>query len=142
MAWINPNTSWSVTNADGSYQYFNVTDYNRITNNILQVLSYALSVGYVLTLLTMVSIDYTTIPPESLFNAVERNIEALAKLYTSPTFVSGRIFIGDGNDAAWTASDLNRIEQEINDIYFGLQRAYAVAPFSGQFNFYSGNLYA
>lgn len=76
-----------------------------------------------------------------MLNAIERNVEALATYYKPPNFVNGRIFVGDGTDSAWTADDLNRIEQEISAVHTDFPKAYAAAPYSAQFNFYSGMLY-
>lgn len=143
MAWISPKTDWALVSTDGSKQYFNITDYSRIIGNIQYISAFATeSLHMSIILLAMAALDVTSIPGKDIFNAVERNIEALAAvIYTPPAFKAGRVFLGDGSDKTWLYGDLNRIENETAEIQAFAQAEYDTAPFSGQNNFFCGGLY-
>ena len=111
MAWQTPKTDWKVTyDAEGNYtgDYFNATDYQRIKGNLLVLKDMADELYSAVTLPTIPEITATSFCYETVINALERSIDALA----NGTFAVG-LFITKtwyGNDYAPLSDDLNRIE--------------------------------
>lgn len=118
MAWQTPKTDWKVTyDAQGNYtgDYFNATDYQRIKGNLLVLKGMADELYSTITLPDIPDITAISFFYETVINALERSIDAIANnTYAVGLFVTK---IWNGNDAAPLAADLNRIESACLRLY-------------------------
>lgn len=118
MAWQTPKTDWKVTyDAQGNYtgDYFNPEDYQRIKGNLLVLKDMADEMYEPITLPDIPDITATSFFYETVINALERSIDAIA----NNTFAVGlfETKTWHGNDAAPLADDLNRIEDACLRLY-------------------------
>lgn len=120
MAWITPKTDWTVDYDDsGNYtgDYFNVTDYNRIKNNLLHLKTLADEfIGAVPTItvgadkhLPTTTFDYAN---DHFFadeiNLIENGLHTLGNLMPYVNIGSKQTFYENGRFI--DADELNRIE--------------------------------
>ena len=121
MAWITPKTDWKAKyNELGDYigDYFNVSDYNRIINNL-----YMLNDLYLQYNKPQVAFEtFDTIAVNDLayaetFNKIERNMEALIKGYGGLNALIGQMKIYLNNGKTIDYDELNRIESLSLEIY-------------------------
>ena len=103
MEWITPKTNWVATDS------FNISDYNRIINNVFVVSCYCISRygGFEIADMGDAIDDDTDYYDVNVFNAIEENIENVSRNLpnvtpTKTTFYENGKFI--------TYGELNRIE--------------------------------
>ena len=68
MDWITPKTDWTADD------YINVTDYNRVVNNLNYI---KITFNIVVSAPTLVSKQIADLPVCELYNAIEQNLEAI-----------------------------------------------------------------
>lgn len=117
--WVEPKTNWMVQPyVNGRYagDWFNISDYERITGNIAEVYGLLANIVSLPSMVAMPEQDVTGYPSASVFNAIESNLSALVSNtpsvvpeYQSKTWVSG------GNSPSF--SDLNRWESATLALY-------------------------
>lgn len=118
MAWQTPKTDWKATyDAQGNYtgDYLNPEDYQRIKGNLLVLKDVADELYSTITLPAIPDITAESYFFETVINALERSLDALA----NGTFATGKIETKTwaGNDATPLAADLNRIESACQWLY-------------------------
>lgn len=122
MAWIQPKTNWQGGyNAKGEYtgDYFNLTDYNRIKNNIQELRNMAVKLYPEFNISAAPDMtSYATRIYASDINRIENNLEAICN-NTFP-FQIGKKKTYYGNAAAINYEELNRIEGATLLIYNNL----------------------
>lgn len=121
MAWITPKTDWQARyNEIGDYigDYFNVSDYNRICNNLSHIKELYLAYNKP----DVAFENFDTIAVNDLayaetFNKIERNMEALIKGFGGLNALIGqmKIYLDNGRTIDYT--ELNRIESLSLEIY-------------------------
>lgn len=107
MEYIKEKTDWSVSDS------FNITDFNRIRNNILYIYEYALEMSAPFDLESMgddIS-DYSGYWEVEYFNAFEDNVDLLNRNLLSQNYGIKQTF--RENAPFITATELNRIESAI-----------------------------
>lgn len=115
--WTTPKTDWKPTN------FFNQSDYERITGNIryLHEMADTLYAAPFFELDPMSSAGIGIIVTAALLNSVEDNVQALGEnTFLMPDWQEGKNF--KPGDTAWNYEDLNRIEQDIVILKIMLER--------------------
>ena len=128
MAWVTPKTNWAIHyDQNGNYtgDYFNVSDYERITGNVLYLQALAESVYHIpIPLQTMPDVTYESYGYASYVDAIERNIEAIADhSFTPDGFPAMKSW--SGNDPTPNYDDWNRIESATSMLYNTLTQTQA-----------------
>lgn len=121
MEWIEPKTDWGAKYNDiGEYigDYFNVSDYERITNNLVIIRD--MYIAYNKPRVPFE--DFSDITVESLayaddFNHIERNLEALIKGFGGLNRLIGYMKVYVDNGKTIDYDELNRIESLSLQIY-------------------------
>ncbi len=111
MAWTQPRTDWT------SESWFNISDYNRIKNNLAYLAEKGNEIVKPFDTIDMGSdvTSYSSVWTATQFNNIENNLTTIAKntygidYGTQKTFYSNGIFID--------YAELNRIESACLDIY-------------------------
>jgi len=111
VAWQTPKTDWKVTyDANGNYlgDYFNAEDYQRIKGNLQALRELASELNVNVTLPVIPDITATSLFYETVINALERAIDAIANATVGRHWFETKTWYG--NNPAPLAEDLNRIE--------------------------------
>ncbi|OBZ13331.1 hypothetical protein [Bacillus sp. FJAT-26390] len=106
MAWIAPKLDWA------SSDRINAADWNRIENNIVEVVSYLNSIQYTIPALTSVTNrTQTYVDTLTSINRIENNIDTMRLSFlTPPDYQAKKVWaLGKGFDNL----DAIRIEQNI-----------------------------
>lgn len=120
--WINPKTDWKETDR------FNITDYNRIKNNISYLHEWAVRM-YPYFLIVEMGEDkegYTSYFFADEFNLLEENLEAVNNHIFTGEYGEPQTFYDNGRFIDW--NECNRIETAILQMYKILERQQAGLP--------------
>lgn len=104
MAWSSPKTNWKATDK------FNITDYNRIKNNIQWLYEMAVATVKSFSIIDMGEdlTDYSTYWDVDVFNAFEQNLETINQNTFNFHYGSAQTFYE--NTPFITYEELNRLE--------------------------------
>ncbi len=136
MAWLQPKTDWKESyDADGKYtgDYFNVEDYNRIKNNIIELRTMSIQLvpeysfpKYIIDIDTESDKEYDDYPYADEINALTGRLEAIMEntfttaiahnAWTREFSIGTRTMYYDNSPFIGFA-DLNRIENACLRIY-------------------------
>ena len=127
MEWITPKTDWAAsTDESGKYtgDYFNITDYNRIKNNI-EFLGAAAHQFWPVFVRAMPDRNYQEYPYADEINVLSENLEAINKyvgcdIGEKTEYADNGAFIG--------FADLNRIESACLKMYEEMRFLYTTLP--------------
>lgn len=121
MAWITPKTDWGAKyDSNGNYigDYFNVSDYERITNNLLILKDLYISYNKPeIDFINPRSITIESLAYASDFNAIEKNAEELISHFGGLDDLVGHIKTYLDNGRTIDFNELNRIESLSLTIY-------------------------
>lgn len=133
MIWITPKIDFTEND------YYNFTDFNRVENNINYLREYLIELGYKVPLLdiktdrTNESIDFI-----SSINRIETNIELIKNKFIIPPNYQG--------SKIWTVGlrfsylDANRLEKNLDAIYYWASRVPKSYVYCGQFKCGQGGI--
>ncbi|MCD8286503.1 MAG: hypothetical protein LUD50_04695 [Clostridia bacterium] len=129
--WTTPKTDWGVnTDADGNYtgDYFNITDYNRIKNN-LEFLGELASEYWPVAVKALPDHTYQEYPYADEINTLADNLESIA---AAAGIDAGEKTVYEANGIFIGYADLNRIESACLELYQKLMHIFRqprVLPF-------------
>lgn len=130
MGWITPKTNWTTSD------YYNVGDLNRVENNIAEVRSYLVLIGYnvpsITTKTNRSTADYDLV---SSINRIESNLETIKTAFVTP--LDWQPTINWTAQTKLTADIANRWETSALNLYSLAQNTYAAFVYCG--NFVTGN---
>ncbi len=111
MAWQTPKTNWKSTDR------MNMSDYNRIKNNIehLGVIGNEIYHSFVLLDMGKDKTDYSGYWRASEFNLFESNLEIIKNNFPAADIGERKTFFDNGPFIDW--QELNRIESALLDYY-------------------------
>lgn len=113
MEWQTPKTDWKPTD------YFNVEDYNRLTNNLMFLRKMAHPIVDVSFEEMELNKTYSSTNYADEFNAIERNLRELnEKTYNLDI---GNIWTYDDNSYLPDYIEINRIESAMEKIHYQLE---------------------
>ena len=120
--WINPKTDWKETDR------FNVTDYNRMKNNISYLQGWAIRMYPYFSLADMGADKggYTSYFYADEFNLMEENLEAVNEHIFTSNYGTAQNFYDNGRFIDW--NECNRIETATLQMYKILERQQAGLP--------------
>lgn len=125
MAWQTPKTDWKIHPVDENGRYngdwFNVSDYSRITGNITFLSDLAKELYPVFPLKDMPAQTVSDFPYASIINNIEENVNAIASHTWRPLDYPGPKNWAP-NGVTPTVDDLNRLESALRSIYAALQQ--------------------
>ena len=129
--WQTPKTDWKIQPLDANGRYngdwFNISDYNRITGNItaLYELAQELYENFSITSMTVQTVS--DFPYASVINIIENNVDTIVNHSFKPSDYPGKkTWYPNGFTPA--VEDLNRIEGTLLTVYEILQRQKANRP--------------
>lgn len=127
MPWITPKMNWTGTD------FYNAGDLNRVENNIAEVRSYLISIGYSIpTITTNTSRINTSYDLVSSINRIESNLNTIRQAFATPA--------GWQSTISWTAATkmtadhANRWETSAKLLYDAAQATYQGYRYAGTFN--------
>lgn len=123
MEWITPKTDWAAReDGSGNYigDYFNITDYNRIKNNI-EFLGEVAHQFWPVFVKAMPDRNYQEYPYADEINTLSTNLEAINQ-YVNCEIGSSTTYEDNGNFIGY--EDLNRIESACLKIYEAMHGLY------------------
>ena len=130
MAWITPVTNWTASG------YYNYTDINRVENNINEVRTYLIGIGYVVPTITVNTARTTTsYDLISSINRIENNLDTIKNAMFTPSGWQSKITWD--TTTKMSADVANRWENNALLLYTLAQNIYAAYTYCGAFN--SGN---
>ena len=123
MEWITPKTDWATsTDESGKYtgDYFNITDYNRIKNNI-EFLGAVAHQFWPVFVRAMPDRNYQEYPYADEINTLADNLEAINAFVG---YEIGQKTVYQDNDAFIGYEDLNRLETACLKLYEAMWNLY------------------
>ena len=116
MEWVEPKTSWKSTDR------FNISDYNRIKNNLSYLHELAVSLWKPFNISNMGEdlTDYAVYFDVDIFNYFESNLETINQNILTQDFGISQRFYDNAPFIKW--DELNRIENTMLSMYELLQR--------------------
>lgn len=127
IEWVEPKTNWS------SNDRFNITDFNRIKNNLEYLHAKAISMYKNFNLSDMGSdiMSYENFWKVNYFNAFEENVDIINKTILTKDYGTSQKFFANGPFIRW--DELNRIENaclQMKDILYRQEIGLRKIPFS------------
>ena len=138
MSWITPKTDWEIKPPDENGRYngdwFNISDYNRITGNIEYLYQLSQQLYLPFSIETMPDQSYDDDLYAETINSIENNIQALIEhTWQYPNAPQSKQWSSNGHTP--TVDDLNRIEGVCLTLYNAfVQQADAKPKLSFQLN--------
>lgn len=126
MSWETPKTNWhGYTDSDGNYigDRFNVTDFNRIKNNILALKNLSASMYGNIELSPMG--DDKTVSDyfyADEMNTIETNFNTINEHTYNLSYGDAPVYVDNGKTPDY--NELNRLERAIADMYNRLSNEY------------------
>ena len=129
--WQTPKTDWKIQPLDANGRYngdwFNISDYNRITVNIMQLYVLARQLYEFFSIEDMSYQDVSSFPYASVINTIENNVDIIVNhSFKPPDYPGKKTWYPNGFTP--TVEDLNRIEGTLLTVYEVLQRQEANRP--------------
>lgn len=127
MAWITPVTNWSASS------YYNYGDLNRVENNISEVRTYLISIGYNVPSITAnTSRSATSYDLISSINRIETNLNTVKNAMLTPP--GWQSTITWDTTTRLSTDHANRWENSALQLYNLAQNIYAAYVYCGAFN--------
>lgn len=124
--WKDPKTNWKITDK------FNISDYNRIKNNLLYLREKAITLTKYFEIEDMGEdiLEYTELWSVNTFNLFEKNLDIINENTYQEDYGIRQVFYENGKFIQW--DELNRIESamfRINDLLIRQQQGGRRIPF-------------